>query len=682
MKNLLLFFCLLLLIGPSNSFAQCSPDLTPPVAVCVGDLSRDVPPAPGSITVNAGDFNAGSYDGCDPSNTLGYFIELAPQSATPPTTTSLNFTTLDAGDHSIVLWVVDAAGNASTCLSTLHIGVCVNAQALVCNDQVTVTLGVNNTYELDAFDMLEGGPYCDYSIFQVRLDQLGTPQNTILLTPDDIGVHYMAVSGVGAICWGNLIVEPGTLNTECPQLLVDISTYAIRPCFNSSYYVYYANASTIPVDDTYVDVTLDDDLAYVSSSIPATDLGNNVYRFETGNLGAAESGLFSIGFFTDCDAVSGATHCTEAHIYPDTICPGNLNWSGAEITVEGECVNDMIQLTIKNIGSAATTQMLDYVVVEDVLMLTDGSFNLASGQSFNLPLFAGNGSTYRLEAEQEPGYPYGGMPSVSIEGCGGLNPGMVTLFSTENANPAISVYCRENTSSYDPNDKQALPKGYGAEHFIEKNTSIDYMIRFQNTGTDTAFKVVLVDTLSGLLDPQSIRTGAASHSYKFDLLQGNILRITFDNILLPQKALNEDGSQGFVQFSIKQQPDLADGTRIENTAAIYFDFNAPVITNQIFHTVGSKFVASVSISETRADLPDLKVFPNPATDLLYFNSEGAIREAMSFTLTDVHGRILQQQNDLNFPMSLNAGSLEKGVYFFRFNAADGRQMWSGKVLVK
>jgi uncharacterized repeat protein (TIGR01451 family) len=683
MKNLLIFCCLFLLFGQTNSIAQCAPDITPPVTVCVAELSRDVKPG-GVIltTVNASDLNAGCYDACDPSNVLGYFIELAPQSATPPSTTSLSFSSNDVGDQNIVLWVVDAAGNAATCTATLHLSLCESTQSLACNDEVIVQLGVNNTYELTPFDMLEGGPYCDYSVYQVRLDQIGTPQSTMILTPDDIGVHLMAVSGTGNICWGTLIVTPGTLNTECPQLFVDLATPSIRPCINGGYQVFYYNASAFEVLNTYVDVTLDDALAYQGSSIPGTALGNQAYRFETGDLNAGQSGVFQVYFLPDCNAVVGATHCSEAHIFPDTICASGQPWSGAAVQVEGACVNDSIRLKITNIGSAATTQTLDYVVVEDVLMITDGTFSLASGAALNLPPFVGDGSTFRLEAQQEPGYPYGGMPSVTVEGCGGLHPGLVTIFPTENTNPAIAVYCRESTNSYDPNDKQALPEGYGAEHFIEKNTALNYMIRFQNTGTDTAFKVVLVDTLSERLDAASVRLGAASHPYQFDLLQGNILRITFDNILLPHKAVNEDGSQGFVQFSIQQAADNPDGTRIENTAAIYFDFNAPVITNQTFHTIGSKFVAVVSTNEALSDLPELKVFPNPTTDVVSFNTASPLGEPVSFTLTDAQGRLVQQRQDVRFPFVLPRGTLENGTYFFQFSSQNGRQMWSGKLLVK
>jgi hypothetical protein len=70
------------------------------------------------------------------------------------------------------------------------------------------------------------------------------------------------------------------------------------------------------------------------------------------------------------------------------------------------------------------------------------------------------------------------------EGCGGLNePGLVNLFTLSNNDPFVSLDCTQNAGSFDPNDKQAVPRGYGQEHQIKPNTDIEYLIRFQNTGT-------------------------------------------------------------------------------------------------------------------------------------------------------------------------------------------------------
>ena len=47
------------------------------------------------------------------------------------------------------------------------------------------------------------------------------------------------------------------------------------------------------------------------------------------------------------------------------------------------------------------------------------------------------------------------------------------------------------TCAYDPNDKLVEPLGILDEHYTLMNQELDYTIRFQNTGNDTAFNVVL-----------------------------------------------------------------------------------------------------------------------------------------------------------------------------------------------
>lgn len=679
MKRTIFLLALFVLLG-YNGFAQCDPDVTPPTAVCVGELSRDVPQT-FPISIPATDFNAGSFDGCNPSNTLGYFVEFAPQSATPPSTTALTVDASLVGDHTVVLWVVDAAGNSATCTSTLHLATCQPANALVCNDHVVVTLGPDLTYDFTAFDILEGGPYCDFNLYNVQVDNSGF-HPTIHLTTNDIGIHQVSVQGIGAICWGGLTVLPGPLNTECPQLIADLATPSIRPCFPGYYRVFYMNGSTLTVPDTYVDVTLDEALTYESSSIPGVDLGNNVYRFQTGELTAGENGIFAIYFTTDCDAVLGATFCAEAQIYPSTLCDGNAPWQGPIIAVNGHCTNDSIYFEVKNIGNQPTTGIIDYVVVEDVLMLQGNQLLLQPLETYKLAPIFGTGATYRLEATQDQTYPFGGNPAVTVEGCNGLTPGLVNILPLENSNPAIASYCRESTASLDPNDKQAQPKGYGVEHLIEHNVPIEYMIRFQNTGTDTAFNVVLVDTLSAFLDAASVRPGAASHPYHFEV-NGHVLKVKFDNILLPNASVNEPASNGFVQFTVQQKPDLVDGTVIENRASIYFDFNAPIVTNTVFHTLGSHFIeVSVATHESESGLPILEAYPNPTADILHFNAKSAVNEVLVFALTDVLGRVVQRQNDVTLPMTFERGALESGTYFFQFTGKDGRLLWNGKILVK
>ncbi|MCB9315219.1 MAG: T9SS type A sorting domain-containing protein [Lewinellaceae bacterium] len=682
LRNLLLLFLVFVTIGVQTAFTQCAGNTISPTVVCQPDVLLDIPPS-GMRTVSATDFDAGTYDDCTASNNLQFFIETGTPSATPPATTQLEFAATQAGNHPIVLWAVDEQGNSAYCTTNLEVSACQSSPTLACNDNIVIALNANFTATLDPFDLLEGGPYCNYNTYMVRIGQGGTFEPSITLGPANIGTQLLTVREIdtGNLCWGTMTVVPGSLSEDCPLMYVDLAAWAIRPCFSNLYYVTYINASAFPISDTHVEVTLAPGLDFESSELPETDLGNNRYRFEAGNLAPGQIGRFWIRFQADCDAPVGTTYCSSASIFPDTICVGAQPWSGAEVTVGGECINDSIFLKIKNIGSAGNIQSLDYVVVEDVLMRNSGTFNLGAGEELVLDPIVANGATIRLEASQEPGFPYGGRPSVAIEGCGGFTQGMVTQFSTYLSNPFDTRDCRETTASFDPNDKQTLPKGVGADRLIENTTPLNYMIRFQNTGTDTAFRVVIVDTLSNFLDPQSVRPGASSHAYKWALEQGNILRFVFDNILLPDSNINEAASHGFVQFAIAQTPDNPDGTRIENTASIYFDFNAPVLTNTTLHTIGSHFIL-VSVSDPeQAQLP-LRVYPNPAVDVVYFDLDNPVQPSLHFELLDALGRPVHQIRETTLPLALPCAGLSAGTYFFRLTAADGSAGWSGTVLVR
>jgi len=108
-----------------------------------------------------------------------------------------------------------------------------------------------------------------------------------------------------------------------------------------------------------------------------------------------------LGDTTDCDAIPlGATHCVEAHIYPDSICLPNGSWSGASVEVDANCSGDTISFFIQNVGSATTQPNLQYIVVEDDVILFDGNFTLNPMENEIIQI-ATNGSTFRLEAQQE-----------------------------------------------------------------------------------------------------------------------------------------------------------------------------------------------------------------------------------------------------------------------------------------
>jgi len=132
------------------------------------------------------------------------------------------------------------------------------------------------------------------------------------------------------------------------------------------------------------------------------------------------------------------------------------------------------------------------------------------------------------------------------------------------------------TGSYDPNDKLVFP--------VEPQPpgvprTFDYLIRFQNIGTDTAFTVVITDKLDAQFDMMSINTLETSHDFEFRIVENRVAKWIFRNILLPDSSTNEPASHGFVRFQIATKADALPGSNIHNDADIFFDFNKPVLTN-------------------------------------------------------------------------------------------------------
>ena len=376
---------------------------------------------------------------------------------------------------------------------------------------------------------------------------------------------------------------------DCPNMTVDVSAPQLRRCFENTYYIKYCNNGTIDEANALVEVQFDEYLLVNASSFPFTDLGNNLLSFDIGDVGVGACGTFTVDVLVDCDStVLGQTHCVEAYIFPDTFCLiPNIVWDSSSVQVTGSCVGDSVIFSIENVGTNPISEARVLKIIEDdIILFVEPISELLQNQIITRSVFA-SGQTFRAEVQQSVGHPGNSMPAAFVEGCGvgNLSLGFVTQYPMNDGNHFIDVDCQENIGAYDPNTKAAYPTGYFMEHFISNSDEIEYHIRFQNTGTDTAFTVVLRDTLSSFLDATTIQFGTSSHHYEPEILENGILKFTFENIMLPDSNVNLVASNGFVKFKIGLKENLLPGTVINNSAGIYFDFNAPVITETVFHTI-------------------------------------------------------------------------------------------------
>ncbi len=211
------------------------------------------------------------------------------------------------------------------------------------------------------------------------------------------------------------------------------------------------------------------------------------------------------------------------------------------------------------------------------------------------------------------------------------------------------------TSSYDPNDKLvATASEVPGSYMIMDDEWLDYTIRFQNTGSDTAFTVVITDTLSTVLDMASFQQGVASHPFTVSFKPDRVVEWRFENILLPDSNVNEPGSHGLVSFRIRPVTPLSPGTMIENTANIYFDFNPPVITEP------SVLVAEFSTGVDETTVSSLVLAPNPTSDRLSVNARGGMITMVRILAMD--GREVFRTMVRNTTGSIDLTSLSAGPY--------------------
>jgi len=399
----------------------------------------------------------------------------------------------------------------------------------------------------------------------------------------------------------------GLFSTQpCASPNVSVHAPFLRPCFsNQKVYVNACNENiaTGALNNAYVELELDSLLIPQSASLAYTSLGNNKYHFNLGNLNPGMCKDFYVSCSLSCDAALNQTLCMNAKLFPADSCVFdttsyfpegvalcNTEYDGSNLSVRGSCYeNDSMYFEIVNAGSGDMICYAPVRIYVDGQMMQFDSIMLASGDTATY-VFSGDGRTWRLETEQHPEHPGLFSPNATVENCGNSanwTPNLVNILPLDDADPIIDIYCGLVTGSYDPNDKTGYPLGVSQQHYIKPNQPIEYVIRFQNTGTDTAFTVVIRDTLSTDLDVFSVASGVSSHEYSFRMYGPRVLEWTFNNIQLPDSNVNEPASNGFVMFTVNQAPDLPNNTLIENSASIYFDYNAPIITNSSEHTINN-----------------------------------------------------------------------------------------------
>jgi hypothetical protein len=341
----------------------------------------------------------------------------------------------------------------------------------------------------------------------------------------------------------------------------------------------------------------------------------------------------------------------EAHLHTDQIRPGfAVNIWGSALNLSGQ-LSGALDFTL------TFDPALSYVSADPSPSSVVGNVVTWTGLA-GLSAFGGRGVHVLAQVPPDPGL-IGTDLSFTLD---------VSQPFTETslANNAIT-YTRTVTGSYDPNEKAVrTSSGSQNEFIIEDDTYLDYTVDFQNTGTDTAFTVVVTDTLSEELDMATFQQIAASHVFDIHFLPDRVVEWRFENVLLADSNTNEPASHGFVQFRIRPTQPWLPGTTITNNADIFFDFNPPVRTNDAVMSLES------STQVVNSSGASVRVYPNPAHDLISLMVPVAGSKPLRAEIRASDGRLCQvstlQQHDIDI------SELRAGAYTIVLHLTDGERI--------
>ena len=184
--------------------------------------------------------------------------------------------------------------------------------------------------------------------------------------------------------------------------------------------------------------------------------------------------------------------------------------------------------------------------------------------------------------------------------------------------------------SWDPNEKVG-PAAAGAGRYVHESTALPYTVYFENDpelATVPAQRVVITDQLDSDLDWSSFQFGPIQFGDTVIQIPDPAGRLHFETdttvaydaypvhvtadlnpetgVLtwelrsvdpqsggLPRDLLagflppNDDSGrgEGYVSYSVRLKPGLVEGVQIRNQASIVFDFNDPIITNEVVYAI-------------------------------------------------------------------------------------------------
>ena len=194
---------------------------------------------------------------------------------------------------------------------------------------------------------------------------------------------------------------------------------------------------------------------------------------------------------------------------------------------------------------------------------------------------------------------------------------------------------------------------------------LEYTINFQNTGTAPAVNIIVKDSLDADWDLSTFEMVGATHAYTLTVNE-QVAIWSFANIMLPDSTTDEPASHGSIHYRMAPKNSLSLGDHLTNRADIYFDYNAPVLTNTTVTTVELSTGIEESVLRN-----GLAVSPSPSTGLVNMRWSDARLNNGRLTVTDALGRVVHASSISSSTnvRSLDLSFLPAGSYVARLSGA-------------
>ena len=143
---------------------------------------------------------------------------------------------------------------------------------------------------------------------------------------------------------------------------------------------------------------------------------------------------------------------------------------------------------------------------------------------------------------------------------------------------------------------------------------------------------------------------------------------------------NEPESHGFIEYRIRANASLPDSTPVNNTAYIYFDLNAAVVTNSTLNTM--VYVLPVGIAETNSNT-GITIYPNPFSNSTTMLFENPNSDNHILIICDLSGKVVApEMNTRGNMLVIEKNKLTSGIYFYSLINTNTNHRLNGKLLIE